>query len=461
MRRPRRPETSLTITVSHVVIYLTYSYIDFHTSVGVYRYHLDHTGLVEGEYNANAVVEKNNVDFTLDGHVGNFAFSYRLETGKPNPSTFFANQSSVLINITNEEAPASRSPADREAEELDPNLTYLSLEEAMRRCETGDLKGIKVFPFRGTRFGAAPIMAHRDGNDIVVKQPVYVWSDSDFRAQTRTLPIATFIGGVRLQPNEIVRVHTYEPRWYHLNITGSTSGDIENEFCVTGEQMLEIAEGSTNRTILNIGLTVVDGALFFVPVGRIAAFLGRPVMQVAGRSSRNLAAAIMLGMREASPTAFAGIASRTSTVIVEQQAVNQIGGRAIAQTAGHATVEFSERAITQATTTVAAEGVTRIGGQQLATQAVARIVTVTLVDAAGSKTASTLITPTGDAALDAAIDQAFSQTFDTTATQSIDRPAGQGVVSVAQRSLRALRKPRRKLFDGLSTSDSPTPTIRF
>ncbi|OPY76440.1 MAG: hypothetical protein A4E65_03179 [Syntrophorhabdus sp. PtaU1.Bin153] len=429
--KPNDSGTSEAINVSHVVIYLNDSYIDFHTTEGTFRYHLDHTGLVPGEYSASAVVEGNNVDFTLNGHLGEFEFSYQIKPGQPNPSTFFANQASVLFNITNEEAPEFTAPEERGEEEVDPSTTYLSLEEALRRCESGDLPGVKVFPYRGTRFGAAPIMAHRDGNHIVVKQPVYVLGNADFGSQTRTLPTETFIGGVRLQPNEIVRLHTYEPRWYHLNITGSTSGDIENEFCVTGEQMLQIARESTNRTILNIGLTAVDAALFFVPVGRVAEFLGRPILNVAGRSTRNLAAAIMLGMREASPTAFAGIASRTGTVVVEQQAVSQVGGRAITQTVGYATVEFSEQTVTRATTAAAAEGVAEIGGERLAAQAVSRTVTVTVVDAAGSRSVSTLTTPTGDAALDAMIDQAFSQTFDMATTPGATPAPGQGVVPVA------------------------------
>jgi hypothetical protein len=420
------------MTVSYVVIYLDDHYIDFHTSRGTYRYYLDHSGLVAGEYSASAVVEGNDVDFTLNGHLGEFEFTYRVDPGQPNPSTFFAHQSTVLFNITGEEAPEFNPPEDREeSEEPDPNVTYLTLEEALRRCESGDLPGVKVFPYRGTRFGGAPIMAHRDGEHIVVKQPVYVLGNDDFRSQTRTLPTETFIGGVRLQPNEIVRVHTYEPRWYHLNITGSTSGNVEDEFCVTGTQMLEIAEGSTNRTIMNIGLTVVEAALFFVPVGRIASFLGRPVMQVAGRSSRNLAAAIMLGMREASPTAFAGIASRTGTVLVEQQAVNQVAGRAITETVAYATVEFSEQAVTRAATSAAAEGVARVGGERLASEAVARTVIVTVVDAGGSRIVSTLTTPTGDVALDATINQAFDATFDMSTSAAGNQAAGQGVVTVA------------------------------
>jgi hypothetical protein len=205
-------------------------------------------------------------------------------------------------------------------------------------------------------------MAHRDGNDIIVKQPVNsVLGNSDFNEQTRTLPIETFIGGVRLKPNEVVRVHTYEPRWYHLNITGSTSGDIENEFCVTGEQMLQIAEQSTRSTILNIGLTALDAATLFIPVGRLATMIGKPVVQAASRSARNLAVAIMLGLREASPTAFAGIASRTSTVLVEQQAVNQVASRAVSQTISHATIKFSEQAVAQAAPRVLGEAAAETG----------------------------------------------------------------------------------------------------
>lgn len=417
------------MSVNYVVIYLDDHYIDFHTSRGTFRYYLDYTGLVVGEYAASATVDGNDVHFELLGHLGEFEFSYRLEPNKPNPSTFFAHQQSVTFTITNEEAPEFTPPEERQEQE-DPNATYLSLEEAMRRCESGHLPGVKVFPYRGTRFGAAPILAHQDGEYIVVKQPVYVLGDEDFRQQTRTLPAETFIGGVRLHPNEIVRVHTYEPRWYHLNITGSTSGDIENEFCATGAQMLEIAEASTNRTIFNIGLTAVDAALFFVPVGRIASFLGRPVMQVVGRSSQRLAMAIMLGMRDAAPTAFAGIASRTSTVIVEQQAVSQIGGQAVAQTVGYATVEFGEQAIARVTTTAATQSVAEVGGEHLAAEAVARTVTVRLVDEMGHQIVSTLTAPTGNAALDAAIDQAFSQTFNLTTTSGSSLPVGQGAVSV-------------------------------
>lgn len=273
-------------------------------------------------------------------------------------------------------------------------------------------------------------MAHRDGDDVVVKQPVYVLGNDDFKAQTRTLPKETFIGGVRLKPNEIVRVHTYEPRWYHLNITGSTSGDKEEEFCATGMHMLEIAERSTRRTVMNIGLTVVDAVFIVLPVGRLAAMIGRPILQAAGRASRNLAIAVMLGLRDASPTALAGIASRSSMVVIEQQAVDQVASRAISQTVSYATVEFSEQALAQAGSRVVGE-VTKVAGEQASTQLMSHTVTVTVVDAAGQKLISTITTPTGDKAIDEMIDQAFDATFTASSPQAVGQAAQQGVTAVA------------------------------
>ena len=414
--------------VSHVVVYINTDVIDFHTARGLFRYTLTESeGLNPGEYLSSATIQGDNVDFNLEGHSGSFRFGYRIETDQPNPTDFFSNQSSVIFSISTEQAPEIQ---DAEAEEEQaPTGTLISIEEAMRRCQSGDLSGIKVFPYRGTRFGGAPLMAHRDGNDIIVKQPVYVLNNDDFRAQTRTLPTETFIGGVRLYANEIVRVHTYEPRWYHLNITGSTSGDVENEFCVTGEQMLQIAEQSTNRTLFNIGLTVVEGATLFIPVGRIATAIGRPIAQAVGRGSRNVVMAAMLALGDVGPTAFAGIASRTPIVLIERQSVNQIASRAVSQSITHTTIQFSERTLAQAGSRVAVE----VGeaGVSLGTEVMARTVTVTAVDATGSQVVSTVTTPTGDPALDAMINQAFDATFDMTTRAGSSQAVGQGVTAVA------------------------------
>ena len=283
---------SATGKVGYVAIYFgpQEEVIDLHTDDGLFRYHLDsHSDLAPGEYSATVNIEKSNVSFTLNVEAGDlFEFSYKVEAGKPNPATFFKGQTQVTISVVADDPPPVHKTQDQPEDSQDSDATSITPEEALQRCESGDLPGVKVFPFRGTRFGGAPITAHRDGDDIIVKSYVYVWSNPDFKAQTRTLPIETFIGGIRLKRNELVRVHTYEPRWYHLNITGSTSGDIENEFCVTGEGMLEIAHRSDIAVALNIGLTVIDAATLFVPVGKIATIIGKPVVSAVARSGSAL-----------------------------------------------------------------------------------------------------------------------------------------------------------------------------
>ncbi len=448
-------------TVGYVAVYLgdetdPSAHIDFNTSKGMFRYELEDFGTLKpGEYQSAVAVKGTNVDFTLDVNSAElFGFSYRVKPGQPNPSTFFANQSVVTFTVTQQAAPVITKSEPETEEETDPHTTYLTLEEALRRCELGDLPGVKVFPYRGTRAGAAPLTVFRDGDDIVVKSYVYVLGNQDFSKQARSLPTETFIGGVRLKKNEIVRVHTYEPRWYHLNITGSTAGDIEEEFCVTGEGMLKIGEMSDSAVKGNIALTVFEAATFFVPVGRLAAFVGKPVMRVASRWTSNVAAAVMLSLREVAPTAFGGIASRQATVLIEEQVVDQVVGRAVSQTASHAIIEFGEKELATVATQAATKGAEGLG-TGIAADAVAQVVKVTLVDAAGSKIVSTLTTPTGDAALDKTIDEAFGKTFNTAAGSQAAATAGQGVVAVApevaagftQVQVTAFRRLLGKRFD--------------
>ena len=459
-RQEKEPASSGS-TVGYVAIYLgggeeSNGYIDFHTKTGMFRYQLDDLGdLKAGEYQTNVVVKGNNVDFTLDVTSGQlFGFSYRIAAGQPNPKTFFAHQSTVTFTVTDDVAPPLHNIDPTEQEKPDPNVVYLPLEEALRRCESGDMKGVKVFPYRGTRFGGAPLTVFRDGNDIVVKSYVTsVLGNKDFQKQTRTLPTETFIGGVRLKPNEVVRVHTYEPRWYHLNITGSTSGDIEDEFCVTGEGMLKIGEMSDSAVKWNAVLTVVDALSIIVPVGKLATIIGKPAVQVVSRGGRTLAAAMMLGLREAAPTAFAGIASRSATVLVEEQVVDQVASRAISQTASHAVIEFAQQPLERAAAGAAGAAAEDFGSGAAA-QALALTVKVTLVDAAGNKIISAITTPTGDAALDKTINEAFSQTFDQSASKAAGT-AAQGVVSTApeiaagftQAQVAAFRRVLARAFD--------------
>ncbi len=419
-------------TVGYVAIYLdsegggARASIELHTSTGIYRYQLEDLGDLEpGESQATVEVHGNDVLFTLDVRAGQlFKFRYRVDPGQPNPATFFRRQPTVIFSVSADEPPQRQPPEEEAKDDRDPSVVQLTPEEAMRRCASGNLPGVKVFPFRGTRFGGAPLTVFRDGDDIVVKSYVYVLGNTDFAEQTRTLPKETFIGGVRLKRNEIVRVHTYEPRWYHLNITGSTAGDIENEFCVTGEGMLKIGEMSDLAVKLNIGLTVIDAATLIIPVGKLATIIGTPVL----RGGRVLAASVLLGLRDAAPTAFAGIASQSARVLIEEQVVDQVSSRALSETASHTLIEFSEHALEPAASsaTGSAAGGATAGGVR---EAVARTVTVTSVDAAGHQVISSVTTPTGDKALDQAFDEAWNQTLDTSTPATPGAP-GQGTVSV-------------------------------
>lgn len=413
--------------VGYVAVYLNSeaggmaAAIDFHTAKGTYRYRLEDIGdLKPGEFQVRATVKGNDVEFKFDVASDQlFSFKYIIEDNKPNPTTFFRHQSAVTFSVSADEPPQKQEPLEKP----DPAAAQLTPEEAMRKCASGDLPGVMVFPYRGTRFGGAPLTVSRDGDDIVVKSYVYVKGNSDFAAQTRTLPVDAFIGGVHIKPYDVVRVHTYEPHWYHLNITGDATGDIQEEFCVTGEGMLRIGEMSDKATWLNIGLTVVDAATLIVPVGKVGQIISAPVL----RGGRVLAASAMLGLREAAPTAFAGIASQTSRVIIEEQVVDQVASRAVSQTTSHVLIEFSEHAVEPAVGG-AAHGAADVG-EHAAASAVARTVTVTAVDSAGRKVVSTLTAPTGDKALDKVIDEAWAQTFDTSVSNAPAAP-GQGTVPV-------------------------------
>lgn len=184
---------------------------------------------------------------------------------------------------------------------------------------------------------------------------------------------------MRLRPNELVRVHVYEPRWYHLNITGSTEGDIEREFCVTGEQMLQIGEASTRATVVNVGLTAFEAATLFVPVGRIAGVATRPLL----RAGQTGLSAAMIGTAEVAPTALAGVASRTMVTVIEEQVERQVVGQAIWQTVSRTVVQAAERGIVEtAAPRVAAVTAPRVG-TGIVGNVVGTGVAATAIDVAG------------------------------------------------------------------------------
>jgi hypothetical protein len=223
--------------------------------------------------------------------------------------------------------------SEEEVQDIVDNRDPTTLPRRLGECQAGTRKA-KIFPVRTTRFGSATLSAERDGDDIVVKIPVHVHSDSDFDAQTRTLPTEVFIGGLRMPRWEVVKVHLYESPWYAPNITGSTGWDRESEFCIPADGLLQISDAIVKATILNIALTAVE-ALTLGAGGKAASAIGGQVV----RGGRTALVATMLGTAEAAPTAIAGIASRTATTIaapavagaVERQVTTQAATQAVTQ----------------------------------------------------------------------------------------------------------------------------------
>ena len=50
----------------------------------------------------------------------------------------------------------------------------------------------------------------------------------------------------------------YEPRWWDPNLTGSTNGDEEKDYCTNAEALIKLSDVSTKATLLNIALTVLS-----------------------------------------------------------------------------------------------------------------------------------------------------------------------------------------------------------
>ncbi len=343
--------------VFHVLISCADGKILFETDAGNYSYALDSCDVPEGVFEAKTRVyneegegygSKTILDFDFGDQVPEgqvFDFKYQINN-QINPANLFKNKSSVTVVST--KMPISSLYKTGKIEPDDPNFIKLTMEQIAARCEANELPNVKTFPFRTTRFGAAPLSARKEGEDIIVRQPVHVFTNKDFRKQTRTLPIETFTTGVKIKKNEVVKVHTYEPKWYKLNITGSTDGDVENEFCVFGENMLAIADASHTATWVNIGITAVEALILFIPVGKLTSqFIIKPTVG----ASKNLITAGMISLADVAPSALAGIASRTGIVLVEERAVTQAVSIAVGQTVSRPVAIVAERVATKETIT--------------------------------------------------------------------------------------------------------------
>ena len=115
----------------------------------------------------------------------------------------------------------------------------------------------KVFPCRLPGFTVlddAPIMAERRGGGRVwVKLPTRVLGTDMFRAETATLPVDVFIGGVELPENEIVGVRMYDLGGEVVYRPALVLVQLSNEATTT--VLTKIAE------IVGIGLTLGTGEL--------------------------------------------------------------------------------------------------------------------------------------------------------------------------------------------------------
>jgi len=145
---------------------------------------------------------------------------------------------------------------DGSAADVAPSPRPLTVQEKKQKCESGETKGIMTFPLRMPhgmwRISVAPITATRSGKDILVSQPLNgVFGDPMFKREVKTLPLNTFLGGIHLAPDEIVRVRIYD--------------DNERVICVTGEQMLKMSDASDTAVLLSIVGTALDAASVFAP----------------------------------------------------------------------------------------------------------------------------------------------------------------------------------------------------
>jgi hypothetical protein len=132
----------------------------------------------------------------------------------------------------------------------------LTVQEKKQKCQSGETKGLMVFPLRMPhgmwRISVAPIGAVRSGNEIIVSQPLNgVYGDPMFRREVKTLPLTTFTGGVHLAPDDVVRVRVYD--------------DNERLICVTGEQMLKLSEATDTALMISVLGTVLDAASIMAP----------------------------------------------------------------------------------------------------------------------------------------------------------------------------------------------------
>lgn len=230
------------------------------------------------------------------------------------------------------------------SEDEDEVIVGKTPQDRLRECEAG--ARVKTFPFRTTRFGGAPIMAHEEGGRIIVKLPMHVKYNSDFRKETNTLPDDTFLDGTELEKTDVVRVRRYElPHWYNFNITGDASDDKTTDYCVTADKMLDFAHATEIGFYVNVAATTLDALTIATPIGELAGKAVAPLTNVAKSGLQKTTLAAATTMADVLPEVAGSrvttslVESRATTAIVEKNIAEQAVTRSVASAAGEPVAE--------------------------------------------------------------------------------------------------------------------------
>ncbi|ABF39862.1 hypothetical protein Acid345_0857 [Candidatus Koribacter versatilis Ellin345] len=163
---------------------------------------------------------------------------------------------SNAAKITGEELDKRKEKGDAAADAATKAAIPENPQQKKKRCQDTAGQGFKIFPLRLPKgmwqLSNAPIGAERKGDEILVKQPLNdVKGDPMFRRETKTLPLETFLGGIRLKKDEVVGVRLYD--------------DKERLVCVTGEDMLKFNDATEMALWFSVGRTALDAATIFAP----------------------------------------------------------------------------------------------------------------------------------------------------------------------------------------------------
>jgi len=163
---------------------------------------------------------------------------------------------SNAAKVTAEELNKRKEKGDAAADAATKPIVEETPLERKKRCQDTGGQGFKVFPLRLPKgmwqISNAPITAELKGDEILVKQPFNeVKGDSMFRRETRTLPLETFLGGIRLKKDDVVGVRLYD--------------DKERLVCVTAEDMLKFSEATDMALWFSVARTALDAATVVAP----------------------------------------------------------------------------------------------------------------------------------------------------------------------------------------------------